>query len=236
MKVQAIKTRIFREGENLDKFILEYIPRLKEGSILVVTSKIVALSERRTAVVKGAKEKEKLVRSESELAIRTKYVWLTIKDGMIMANAGIDESNADGKLILFPRDSFKTAAALRTKLRKHHRLKKLGVLITDSRAFPLRAGVVGVAAGYAGFRAIKDYRGTPDMFGKPFRYSRVDIADGLATAAVLEMGEGREQRPLAIIEKAPVEFCETVDRNELKIDIKDDLYQPLFEKLPRKKL
>lgn len=236
MKVRAIKTRIFKEGESLEDFISKYVPRLTEGSILVITSKIVALSENRTAVVKNAKEKEQLIRSESERAIRTKYVWLTIKDGMVMANAGIDESNADGKLILFPRDSYKTAIDLRRKLKKRHHLKKLGVLITDSRAFPLRAGVVGVATGYAGFKGIKDYRGTPDIFGKLFRYSRVDIADGLATAAVLEMGEGKEQRPLAVIEDAPITFSGRVDRQALTIDIKDDLYRPLFERLPKKKL
>ena len=231
MKVRAIKTRIFKEGENLDIFISKYIPHLKEGSILVVTSKIVALSEKRTAIVKNAKEKERLIRSESDFAMRTKYVWLSIKEGMVMANAGIDESNADGKLILFPRDSFKTAQDIRKKIQKRHRMKKLGVLITDSRAFPLRAGVVGVATGYAGFRGIKDYRGTPDIFGKRFQFSRVGIADGLATAAVLEMGEGKEQRPLAVIEDAPVEFREKISREELRIPLKDDLYLPLLKNI-----
>lgn len=148
-----------------------------------------------------------------------------------MANAGIDESNANGKLILFPRDSFKTAQDIRKKIQKRHRVKRLGILITDSRAFPLRAGVVGVATGYAGFRGIKDYRGTPDIFGKRFQFSRVGIADGLATAAVLEMGEGKEQRPLAIIEDAPVEFREKISREELRIPLKDDLYLPLFKNI-----
>ena len=231
MIVRPVRTRIFKEGEDLDDFISEYVPRIKEDSILVVTSKIVALSESRTATVRNLKEKERLIRSESDFAMRTKYVWLTIKDGMVMANAGIDESNANGKLILFPRDSFKTAQDIRKKIQKRHRVKRLGILITDSRAFPLRAGVVGVATGYAGFRGIKDYRGTPDIFGKRFQFSRVGIADGLATAAVLEMGEGKEQRPLAIIEDAPVEFREKISREELRIPLKDDLYLPLFKNI-----
>jgi len=231
MIVRPVRTRIFKEGEDLDDFISEYVPRIKEDSILVVTSKIVALSESRTAIVWNLKEKERLIRSESDFAMRTKYVWLTIKDGMVMANAGIDESNANGKLILFPRDSFKTAQDIRKKIQKRHRVKRLGILITDSRAFPLRAGVVGVATGYAGFRGIKDYRGTLDIFGKRFQFSRVGIADGLATAAVLEMGEGKEQRPLAIIEDAPVEFREKISREELRIPLKDDLYLPLFKNI-----
>ena len=114
-------------------------------------------------------------------------------------------------------------------------MSHLGVLITDSRTVPLRAGVTGVAVGYAGFRGIKDYRGTPDIFGRKFEFSRTNIADGLAAAAVLVMGEGNEQQPLAIIEKAPVEFCDRVKRAELRINIKEDMYRPLFSKLPKLK-
>ena len=106
-------------------------------------------------------------------------------------------------------------------------------MITDSRTMPLRAGVTGVAVGYAGFRGIKDYRGTPDIFGRKFKFSRTNIADGLATAAVLVMGEGSEQQPLAIIKRAPVEFCDRVNRMELRIDIQEDMYRPLFSKLPK---
>jgi len=233
MKVQPITTRIFEEGEDLVSFIIDHIRRLKEESILVVTSKIVALSEKRTAIIENAKTKETLIRQESELAIPTKYVWLTIKDGMVMASAGIDESNANGKLILLPKDSFKTARLLRKTLQRKYGVKRLGVLITDSRTAPLRAGVTGATLGYAGFRGIKDYRGTPDIFGRKFHFSQVNIADSLAAAAVLVMGEGKEQRPLTIIEECPVEFCERIRRRELHIDIQEDMYRPLFTHLPK---
>lgn len=233
MIVRPIKTRIFHEGEDLFRFITEQTEELSERSVLVVTSKIVALAEGRTAVADTPAAKEKLIRSESELAILTKYVWLTIKDGMVMASAGIDESNADGKLILLPRDSFKTADKLRTKLRQYYGIKKLGVLLTDSRTIPLRAGVTGVALGYAGFRGVRDYRETPDLFGRKFHFSRTDIADSLATAAVLVMGEGAEQQPLAVIVEAPIEFVDKIDRQELRIDIQDDMYRPLFAELPK---
>lgn len=105
-----------------------------------------------------------------------------------MASAGIDESNANGKLVLLPKDSFKTARFLRDKLRQKYGVRHLGVLITDSRTTPLRAGVTGVALGYAGFRGVKDYRGTPDIFGRKFKFSRTDVADSLATAAVFAIG------------------------------------------------
>ena len=194
MIIQPIKTRIFQEGDDLFLFITDYFKKLSEKSVIVVTSKIAALAEKRTAVAENIKMKEKLIRAESELAIPTKYAWLTVKDGMVMASAGIDESNANGKLILLPKDSFKTARFLREKLQKHFRVKHLGVLITDSRTIPLRAGVTGVALGYAGFRGVKDYRGTPDIFGRKFKFSRTNVADSLATSAVLVMGEGNEQR------------------------------------------
>lgn len=231
MIIRPIKTRVFQEGDDLYAFVTDYVKKLSEKSVIVVTSKIVALAENRTAVAENIKTKEKLIRRESEFAIPTKYVWLTVKDSMIMASAGIDESNANGKLILLPKDSFKIARFLREKLRKRYGIKHLGVLITDSRTIPLRAGVIGIALGYAGFRGVKDYRGTPDMFGRKFEFSRTNIADSLATAAVLVMGEGNEQQPLAMIEKTHIEFCDKIHRKELHIDIQDDMYRPLFSKL-----
>jgi len=234
MIIEPIKTRIFKEGEDLYSFVAHYFKRIPEKSIIVVTSKIAALAERRTAVFTDERAKERLIKSESEMAIKTKYVWLTIKDGTVMASAGIDESNADGKLILLPKDSFKVARLLRKQLMQRYRLKRLGVLLTDSRTIPLKAGISGVAVGYAGFRGIKDYRGKRDIFGRKFHFSRTDMADSLATAAVLVMGEGDEQQPLAIITDAPIDFCEHTNRNELAISIEDDMYRPLFARLPKK--
>ena len=114
---------------------------------------------------------------------------------------------------------------------KKNKLKKLGVIVTDSRLLPLRAGVVGVALGYAGFKGIKNYIGKPDLFGRPFEFSKTDMADSVATAAVLVMGEGIEKQPLALISSAPVEFTDKTNRKELKIDIQEDIYKPLFEKI-----
>jgi coenzyme F420-0:L-glutamate ligase len=235
MRIEAIKTRIFQENEDLLQFIFKYVKKIPEKSILVITSKIVALSEGRTVAINPRipykKFREKLIKSESEFAIETKITWLTIKDGMVMPSAGIDESNANGKIILLPKDSFKTAQRIRSALRKKYKIKDLGVLITDSRLFPLRAGVVGVALGYAGFKGVRSYVGTKDIFGRILKMSRTDVADSLATAAVLSMGEGREQQPLALITNVPIEFTNKVDTQELIIDQKKDIYFPLFSKV-----
>ena len=230
MQVKSIKTRVFKEKEDLVSFIFEYGKEIKENSILVIASKVVALAGGRTTLGASLLAKEKLIKQESTFAIKTKNTWwLTIKDGMVMASGGIDESNANGKLILLPKDSFKSAKYIKQKIQKIKKIKNLGVLITDSRIFPLRAGVTGAALGYAGFQGIFDYRKDKDIFGRNLKFSRTNIADSLAGAATLLMGEGNEQRPLAIITNAPVKFIKKVDKNELLIDLKDDLFEPLFK-------
>jgi dihydrofolate synthase / folylpolyglutamate synthase len=231
MKVKAIRTRIFKPGEKLLLFIENYLPNFKDGCILVITSKIVALSEGRLTPKINENNKLKIIKRESSFVLPTKFVYLTVKDGQVLANAGVDESNANGQLILLPGDSFKTANKIRRYFKKKYSLKNFGVIITDSRCLPLRAGITGLALGYAGFKGLKDYRGNKDIFGQPFKYSRVDVADSLATSAVLLMGEGNEQQPLAIITGAPVEYSDKINKKELQIDIRDDIYGPMFKSL-----
>ncbi len=229
MQVRPIKTRVFKENENLETFIREHIPKLKENSVLVVTSKIVALAEGRTHERVDLTTKEKLIRAESDYAVPTKWVWLTLKDGLVVASAGIDESNSEhGKFILLPKDCYKSAAKLRTVLMKAYGVKNLGVIIPDSRTVPLRAGVMALALGYAGMKGLRDYRGTPDIFGRLFKFERVGVVDSLSTAAALVMGEGNESQPLAVIEDAPVVFAERVNKNELRISPEDDMYLPFI--------
>ncbi len=77
--------------------------------------------------------------------------------------------------------------------------------------------------------------GQKDIFGRVLKFSKTDIADSLATSAVLEMGEGREQQPLAVITGATVEWTEVVDTTELAMDPKDDVYAPMFAHLLKEK-
>lgn len=235
MIVKPIKTRVFNEGENLLNFIGKYFKKIPEKSVLVVTSKIVALAENRTVIAVDRKAKESLIKQESQLVCRTKYSYITIKNGVVMASAGIDESNANGKYILLPQDSYKTARLIYKFIKQKYKIKDFGVLITDSRTMPLRSGTMGVAVGYAGFKGLKTYVGKTDIFGRKFKHSRVNVPDSLATAAVYVMGEGDERRPLAIITGAEIEFCAHCKINELSIDLKDDMYRPLFLKLARNK-
>lgn len=236
MNIRPVKTRIFREWEGLISFITQHVPKLTEGSVLAVTSKIVALSEGRTAVAKTEAQRKKIIKAESTWTRPSKLVLLTLKDGMLLPNAGVDESNAAGpstqlgvkNLVLLPLDSFKAARSLCIELRTFYKVKKLGVVLTDSRVMPMRKGVLGVALGYAGFKGIRDYRGKKDLFGRTMKITWQNIPDALATAAALCMGEGNERQPLAVIEDAPVEFVERVNRRELLIDPRQDMYSALF--------
>ncbi len=231
MQVRAIKTKIFSERDDLFEFILAHVKKIPEGSILVVASKIVALSEGRTVNYKNDKEKNKLIKTESDFAIQTKHVWLTVKDKIIMASAGIDESNAAGKLILLPTNSFSSAHDIRVMLKKKFKVKNLGVIITDSGLVPLRSGVVGVALGYAGFKGVKSYKGKKDLFRRKFVYSQVDVADSIATAATLCMGEGAEAQPLALVTNAPVVFQDRINKSEISMNPAEDIYAPILKHL-----
>ncbi len=233
MKIKAIKTGIFRANESLTDFIDKYVKKINEGDVIVITSKIVALAEGRVMLINDDKQKIKVMKAESRYAMKTKYTWLTIKDNTVMSSAGLDQSNANGKTILLPKDSYKTARQVRKYLMKKHRLNKLGVLITDSRYLPLRAGIVGVSLGYAGFKGVRNYIGSKDIFGRIMKYSRVDVADSLAMGAVLSMGEVAEQKPLAIISGSQVDFVNRINKHELDIDVREDLYQPLFERIKK---
>jgi len=231
MEIVSKKTGIFKPHENIYRFLENYLPHLSEKNIIVITSKIIALSEGRLVNKKNEKFKNELITKESDFVWPTKHVRLTIKNGQIMANAGIDESNGNKKLILLPEDSYQSAANIRKYLIKKFQLKNLGIIITDSHCLPLRSGTVGMALGYAGFRGLKDYTAKKDIFGRRFKYAKANIADSLAAAAVLCMGEGNEKLPLALIYNAPVKFRDKLNKNELKIDLKDDIFNPLFKNL-----
>lgn len=130
------------------------------------------------------------------------------RTGVVLANAGIDRSNvaAEGRpgdeaVLLLPEDPDGSAARLRTRFEAAFGCR-LGVIITDSIGRPWRLGTVGVAIGAAGVTALQDLRGRQDLFGRRLQVSEVAIADSLAGAAVLAMGEAAEGTPLVLIRGA----------------------------------
>ncbi len=237
MQISAIKTPIVTTQDRDIRTILDVaLQEVHEGDVLAVTSKIVALCEGR-AVPLDAASKAELVAQEADLylpATVSRYaVYLTIKNSALMPWAGVDESNGDGHHVLWPRAPQQTANEIRAYLCRRFSLKHVGVLITDSRPLPLRWGVTGFSVAHSGFAALHDYRNAPDLFGRPLRMTQANIADALAAAAVLVMGEGSEQTPLARISDLPFVTFQRRDPSDeeladLAVSLDDDLYAPLL--------
>lgn len=237
MKIIPIKTAKITSQQSLLSIIKRYIPSLKEKSIIVITSKIVSICEGQ--VIKTGKiDKKKLIEKEADYYLspdQNKYnITLTIKRNLLIPTAGIDESNGNGYYVLWPKDPQKTANKIRAYLKKRFKLKQVGVIISDSKTTPLRWGTTGVAIAHSGFSALNNYIGKPDIFGRFLQVTKANVADGLAAAAVVVMGEGDEQTPLSIITELP--FVKFQDRDplkpelkELQISIEDDLYGALLK-------
>ena len=231
MEIKAIRTKVFSEGMDLVDFIIDSVEgQWKERLVLAITSKIVSLAEGRTISKKKIGKKE-LVQQECEhyLGEIGYNCHLAICHGLLVPSAGIDESNSKkDEYILYPKDPFFSLEQIAWKIKKKLSLKKIALIMTDSRTLPLRQGVVGVALAYSGFKAVKDMIGQKDLFGRSLRMTKINIVDALASSAVLLMGEGAEQYPLALIDNAPVSFTEKKDPSELTISIEEDLYRPLY--------
>jgi coenzyme F420-0:L-glutamate ligase len=142
---------------------------------------------------------------------------------MIAPNAGIDKSNCpQGKIVLYPKDSFRTANELRKKFLKKYGIK-IGIVISDSRLMPTRIGCTGIAVGVAGFNPVDDERGKRDLFGKKLRVTFKATADSLATIAVFMMGESNESIPIVVIRGAHVK------KTERKLSMKDMTVNPKID-------
>lgn len=244
MQVRAIKTEKVTPGSiGLFDLLDKYVPELHERSILAITSKIISICEGKVVPIEDS-NKDELVKKEADFYLpkeENKYgIYLTIKNNLLVPTAGIDESNGAGHYILWPREPQKTANEIREYLAKRFNLKKFGVMITDSKTTPLRWGTSGVAVAHSGFAALKNYIGTKDLFGRELMVTHASVIDGLAAAAVFEMGEGSEQTPIAVI--SDILRVEFTGRNptqkelkELEINIEEDLYGPILKRAPWQK-
>ncbi|MGE0726361.1 MAG: coenzyme F420-0:L-glutamate ligase [Alphaproteobacteria bacterium] len=193
---------------------------LREGDIVVVAQKVVSKaaglyvdlatvepSERaRELAAKTGKDARhvQVVLDESEDIVRVgpRLIIAAHRLGFVMANAGIDESNiehgAGGRVLLLPRDPDGSARALKQALDKAFGVS-CGVVINDSFGRPWRNGVVGVALGSAGVPALVDRVGAEDLFGRKLKVTEIAVADEIASAASLLMGQADEGRPVVLV-------------------------------------
>jgi coenzyme F420-0:L-glutamate ligase/coenzyme F420-1:gamma-L-glutamate ligase len=227
---------LIEPGDDLGAIVLEALPRaginLRDGDILVITSKIVAKAEGRlvnlaqvapsSAAEALAQQAEKdprlveLILSESREVLRVRPGLIIVEHrlGFVCANAGIDHSNVRGKggdpenwVLLLPAAPDASAAKVRARLEAVSGAR-LGVLIVDSHGRAWRLGTVGVAVGLSGLPALADLRGEPDLFSFSLRITQVGVADELAAAASLVMGQAAEGTPVVHVRGFPYELRE----------------------------
>lgn len=246
MKVVAVKTLQVKIDDDIQNIIKNNLKSLPEKSILIIASKIFSFCENRLVKKKTgtADEKHELAKREAEYYLdphSSKYnLMLTIKGNWMFVNAGIDESNSDNQYSLWPKDPQKSVNRVWRFLRQHYRLRQVGVIMSDSRSFPLNWGVVGHGIVHCGFIALKSYVGRPDLFGRIMQMEKVNLVQSIAAAAVLEMGEGNEQTPMAVVTGVKQIVFQNreptlAELNSLKIKIADDAYAPLLLKAEWKK-
>jgi len=239
MKVKAFKTPIVKRNDDLKDIIKIAVKTVPEKSILVITSKIISFCQGRIKekTSDDREEKHKIAAKEADFYLRSSYsqynMMLTIKNSTLAVNAGIDESNADGSYILWPKDIQKTTNQIWAFLREYYQLEKVGVIVTDSKTIPLRWGVVGTALSHCGFKPLHDYRGQKDLFGREMKMSQINLVEAVAVSAVLEMGEAAERTPLCLVENInKIKFQDRTptkkELKELRISPEDDVYSPLL--------
>ena len=227
MRLYAVRTSIIKTGENLVEVILESLKRqnlqLEDYDVLALASKIVACAEGRVAKlsnIKPSEEAKELAKKFSlqpefaELILReadmiyggVERAVLTLKNGVLTVNAGIDNKNAPvGFVVLWPKNAREWVKRIREEI-IHQTGRHTAILIVDSGLVPLRLGTNGLALAVAGFKPVTDFRGQKDIFGKTLIITRHAVADDLASAAHLLMSEAAEKTPIVLIKDAPVVF------------------------------
>jgi coenzyme F420-0:L-glutamate ligase / coenzyme F420-1:gamma-L-glutamate ligase len=211
---------LVRAGDDLANLLIRAIRRmpmeLQNKDVVVVAQKVVSKAEGRQVDLKTIEPSEQTIRlaaevnkdprlvevilSESQHIVRKRRDVLIVvhRLGFTMANAGVDQSNVEGAesdhVLLLPEDPDASALALKERLDAEFGVQ-VGVLINDSFGRPWRVGVVGVALGAAGVPVIRNMIGTPDLFGRKLRVTEIAVADEIASAASLVMGQAREGQP-----------------------------------------
>jgi coenzyme F420-0:L-glutamate ligase/coenzyme F420-1:gamma-L-glutamate ligase len=226
-----------RHGDNLADIVLTSLHEnnltLQTGDILVFAQKIVSKSEGRAVNLEtiqpspramelaGRTEKDprvvELILRESREILRTRVGAIIVEHnlGFVCANAGIDHSNVAGPgdatgewVLLLPEDPDRSAVGLRDEIKSKTGMR-IGILIIDSHGRAWRNGTVGSAIGIAGLPGLEDLRGKPDLFGYTLQVTLVGVADELAAAASLMMGQAAEGTPVVHVRGFPYPLRDT---------------------------
>jgi len=216
---------LVKPGDDIAELVLERARRLHiriaDGDVLVIGHKIISKSEGRIVRLREVKPSARAVRiarkclkdprlvqlilNESRRVMKVKPGILLVetKHGIVCLNAGIDKSNVEGPdtYCLLPRNPKGSAASIAKRVLKQTG-KRVQVIVTDTYSRPFRVGQSEFAIGASGLDPFVDYRGAKDLFGNVLKFKFVSIADELACAGELVMGQGAEGVPAAIIKGA----------------------------------
>jgi coenzyme F420-0:L-glutamate ligase/coenzyme F420-1:gamma-L-glutamate ligase len=238
---------IIKKGDDLAGLILEAAGKqhtpIENGDVIVITHVIASRAEGNTVnlddvvpsefadTVAKALDKDpalvEVVLRESKGIRRMGdgHLITESKGGFVCANSGVDQSNVLGGRVVapLPKNPDRTARNIRKRIRKLTG-KDVAVIISDTHGRPLRMGEINIAVGVAGVNPIRDRRGEKDLFGYELRVKQTAVADELASAAELVIGQANEGIPAAIIRGYPYPKSEKATAKMLIRKRKKDLF------------
>lgn len=232
MELIPIKTRILHPPkDNLFEILDTSLTELRDGDVVCITSKVVAIHEGRCVPIEGTDKALLIEKEASHLYYgEGKKKPLTITNDALISSSGIDESNGEGYYILLPEDSYASARLIRSYLMKQYRVTNLGVIITDSHSLPFRYGAMSVSIGSWGFEPVESHIGRTDIFGRVMQYSKTNLPDAIAAAATLVSGECDEVQPIQIARGVPnLVWSDKDPRTSFIIPRSEDIYKDLYK-------
>ncbi len=238
---------IIKEGDDLALLICQAAEKqgtpIQNGDVIVATHVIVSRAEGNVVDLETVTPSEfaktvanttgkdpRLVEvilreSRSIVRMRDGKLITETKQGLVCANSGIDQSNVPGDTVVapLPEDSDQSAQRIRQKILELTK-KDVAVIVSDTHGRPLRQGEINIALGTSGFEPLRDRRGEKDLFGYTIRIKRTAIADELASAAELVIGQTNEGIPVAIIRGYPYPKSETANATKMIRPAEEDLF------------
>jgi coenzyme F420-0:L-glutamate ligase/coenzyme F420-1:gamma-L-glutamate ligase len=243
------KFPLIEPGDHLDEIILKSISDnnllLEDGDILIIAQKIISKAENRyinldnvipsqSAIDLGEELNRnpafiQLILNESKTIISTEKNVIIVEHnlGFIHINAGIDRSNIpqdENLVLLLPIDPSSSAEIIQSFISKSLNIN-ISVVITDSMSRPYRSGVTNFALASANIQSLIDLKGESDIYGNTLKSTEIAIADELAAAAGLLMGQGDELKPVIIMKGFSKSSYGINDALDLTVDEKNDLYR-----------
>lgn len=241
---------LIKPGDNLAKIIVEAAEKngvkVEDGDIVVVAQKVFSKAEGRIVRLKDVIPSEKAVEIAKKTGKSPRFVELVLREtrkvlkvspetllvedtrGLVCINAGIDKSNIEGldAYALLPENPDASAERCRMEIRRLTG-KNVAVIICDTYSRPFRRGQVNFAIGVSGIKPLKDYRGKQDLFSYVLKVKNVAVADEIAAAAELLMGQATEAIPVVILKGLQniLEYCEKSSVKELEITREEDLFR-----------